>query len=65
MSVTTIEQLGPFLASELPPAVPVPGFLQRLRSEVTDRLAARRFERALRETVGSEHSDLIALSRHQ
>ena len=69
MSVTTLEQLGPVLASELPPVPPVLSPLHRFRTTVSERvssrLAERRFERALRQATGSELVDLVAASRRQ
>jgi len=69
MSVTTLEQLGPVLASELPPAPPVPSYLHTFRTSVRERvssrLAERRFERALMRASTSERQDLVAASRRQ
>lgn len=63
MTVSTLDQLGPVLASDLPPAPSVPGPLTRLRHAFTARRAARRFERALMAASPSEQSDLIAAAR--
>ena len=63
MSTTTLEQLGPVLVSELPPAAHVPTAWERLRTVVVARVAARRFEKALRFASPGEHSDLLAASR--
>lgn len=63
MSTTTFEQLGPVLASELPPVPAVPGLWQRVRTAVEVRLWERRFEHALRAASPGEHSDLLAASR--
>jgi hypothetical protein len=61
MSSTSFE-LGPFLASDLPPVVAgrrSPG----LRDRLVARWQERRFERALRHACHSEQADLLALAR--
>ena len=63
MSTTTIDQLGPVLASELPPVQAVPTLWMRVRSTVQARVWERRFEHALRSASPTEQSDLIAASR--
>jgi len=64
MSTSTLEQLGPVLASDLPPVRAVrlnPAV--RVRQALTARLHERAFERALRSAGPAEHGDLLALSR--
>jgi hypothetical protein len=62
MSTTTVE-LGPVLASELPPVTHRPTPAQRFRAALQVRLAERRFERALRRASHSEAGDLLAAAR--
>jgi len=62
MSTTTFE-MGPVLASELPPAPVVPSVWFRVRHAVQTRVWERRFDRALRTASHAEQSDLIAASR--
>lgn len=59
----TSTALEPFLVSDVPPASVSPSALERLRARLVIRLAARRFEHALRHASPQEFSDLIALSR--
>jgi hypothetical protein len=64
MSISTFEQLGPILVSDLPPVRAVRLTLAaRVRDAVTSRLHERAFEHALRGAAPSEHGDLLALSR--
>jgi hypothetical protein len=65
MSTTTLEQLGPVLASELPPAPVVTTLWNRVRKTVQERVWERRFERALRTATHAEQSDLLAAARRR
>lgn len=64
MSTFTVEQLGPFLVSELPPVRHLPLTLAaRARHALTTRFQERAFERTLRHAGHAELGDLIAASR--
>ena len=63
MSTTTLDQLGPVLASELPPVPTWLTLAERVRAAVRVRLWERRFERALRHASHSEAGDLLAAAR--
>ena len=63
MSTTTLEQIGPVLASDLPPVTLRPTVAQRVRAALQVRVAERRFERALRHASHSEAGDLLAAAR--
>ena len=63
MSTTTLEQVGPVLVSELPPAAYQPSLLERVRAGFRVRVWERRFERALRHASHSEAGDLLAIAR--
>jgi hypothetical protein len=63
MSTTTLDQLGPVLASELPPVTPQLTLVQRIRTALQVRVWERRFERALRHASHSEAGDLLAAAR--
>ena len=63
MSTTTLDQLGPVLVSELPPATAAPSLWAQLMARLTARLAERGFERALRQAQPGEVSDLLAAAR--
>jgi hypothetical protein len=63
MSTTTLEQVGPVLVSDLPPAAYQPTLVERLRAAFQVRVWERRFERALRHASHSEAGDLLAAAR--
>lgn len=64
MSISTMEQMGPVLVSDLPPLRTVPSSLAaRLIQAVRHRLQGRAFERALGSAGHNELSDLLAQSR--
>ena len=63
MSTTTFDQVGPVLASDLPPVTPRPTVAQRVRAAVRERVWEQRFERALRHASHSEAGDLLAAAR--
>lgn len=62
MTTTSLE-LGPFLASDLPPAPSRPGALAALRRHLVLRWQERAFERALDQLGHAQHSELLALAR--
>jgi hypothetical protein len=63
MSTTTLDQLGPTRASEVPVVASPPTLAQRVRTAVQLRVSERRFERALRQATHSEAGDLLAIAR--